>query len=102
MLKHPLLNPPQAHEETMGPHSAGTNVHPPQGHDESMAPPAGITRPYIWRSVHLYIDIRIIHRFNCPVQRLSLFQQLKERLEPDVPGTTLVNDGSIFAGLALW
>ena len=36
------------------------------------------------------------------LQRLTFFQSLKERLEPDVPGTTLVNDGSIFAALALW
>lgn len=34
--------------------------------------------------------------------KLSLWQQIRSRFEPNVPGTTLVNDGSIFLALGLW
>ncbi|GAB4816192.1 hypothetical protein N2152v2_003238 [Parachlorella kessleri] len=34
--------------------------------------------------------------------KLSLWQQLLDKFEPSVPGTTIVNDGSIFLALGLW
>lgn len=36
------------------------------------------------------------------LQKLSLWQQLREKFEASVPGTTLVNEGSIFLALGLW
>lgn len=38
----------------------------------------------------------------CLPQKQNLWQQLKDKFEPSVPSTTLVNDGSIFLALALW
>lgn len=37
-----------------------------------------------------------------PPPKLSLWQQLREKFEPSVPSTTIVNEGSIFVALALW
>lgn len=34
--------------------------------------------------------------------KLSLLQQIRNRMEPSVSSTTLVNDGSIFVALGLW
>jgi hypothetical protein len=34
--------------------------------------------------------------------RLSVLAEIRRRFEPSVPGTTIVNDGSIFAALGLW
>lgn len=34
--------------------------------------------------------------------RLSLWQQIRGKFESSVPGTTLVNDGSIFVALGIW
>ena len=34
--------------------------------------------------------------------RLSIWQQIRSKFEPNVPSTTLVNDGSIFVALGLW
>ncbi|KAK9817257.1 hypothetical protein WJX72_011944 [[Myrmecia] bisecta] len=34
--------------------------------------------------------------------RPSLIQRIKDRMEPSVPKTTLVNDGSIFVALGIW
>lgn len=34
--------------------------------------------------------------------RLTLWQTIRSVFEPNVPGTTLVNDGSIFVALGLW
>ena len=36
------------------------------------------------------------------VQRVGILAQIKERLEPSVPGTTIVNDGSIFIMMGFW
>ena len=35
-------------------------------------------------------------------QRKGIIGRIQEQLEPSVPGTTIVNDGSIFAVLGLW
>ena len=35
-------------------------------------------------------------------QRKGILGRIQEQLEPSVPGTTIVNDGSIFAVLGLW
>lgn len=34
--------------------------------------------------------------------KLSLWQQIREKFEPSVPSTTLVNDGTVFVALGLW
>jgi len=36
------------------------------------------------------------------VQPRGFIGNIVERLEPSVPSTTVVNDGSIFAALGLW
>jgi hypothetical protein len=36
------------------------------------------------------------------MQRLGIIGQIKERLEPSVPSTTIVNDGSIFVMMGCW
>ena len=38
----------------------------------------------------------------CVLQRLTLAEQLRSRLEPSVPGTTLINDGSIYLAMGAW
>ncbi len=40
-------------------------------------------------------------RFPC-LQKQTLWEKVKDRFEPSVPTTTLVNEGSIFLILALW
>ena len=43
-----------------------------------------------------------LHMESVGVQRVGILAQIKERLEPSVPGTTIVNDGSIFIMMGFW
>ena len=36
------------------------------------------------------------------MQRVGILAQIKDRLEPSVPSTTIVNDGSIFLMMGSW
>ena len=39
---------------------------------------------------------------SCCMQRLTLAEQIKSRIEPTVARSTLVNEGSIYLAMGIW
>lgn len=44
----------------------------------------------------------MLYELSACAQQVGILAQINERLEPSVPGTTIVNDGSIFIMMGFW